>query len=98
MATVTLTLDKAAPNHGDTVTATYVVTGNDGTPAGPAQAAELSGDVTVGTETVHVSTVLTIPGTPAVPPLAETFTVPVVAGLTFKAVSGDPRKFTALVP
>ena len=98
MATVTLTVDKPTPNHGDTVTATYAVTGNDGTPAGAPQAAELSGDVTVGEETVHVSTVLTLPGSPSVPPLAETFAVPTVAGLTFKAVTGNPKVFTALVP
>lgn len=97
MATVTLTVDKSTPARGETVTATYTVSGNDGTPAGQPQAAELTGDVTVGAETVHVSTVLTLPGTPAVPPLAETFSVPTVAGLTFSATS-DPRKFTALVP
>ena len=96
MATVTLTVTPSAPARGETVTAEYVVTGNDGTPAGAPIATELAGDVTIGTETLHVSTVLTLPGTPAVPPLAETFTVPTATGLTFVATS-NPRKFTAQV-
>ena len=98
MATVTLTLDKTAPNHGDTVTATYVVTGNDGTPAGAAQTASIVGDVTVGPDTLHAVTTITLPGVPAVAPLAETFAVPTVTGLTFTPVAGNPKKFTALVP
>lgn len=97
MATVILTVTPASPARGDTVTAEYIVTGNDGVPAGPPQATELAGDVTIGDETLHVSTVLTLPGTPSVPPLPETFGIPTGGGLTFTATD-DPRKFTALVP
>lgn len=95
--TVSLTVLPSAPNHGDTVTATYAVVGNDGTPAGPPVQGSLVGDVTVGSDVLHAVTTLTLPGTPAVPPLPETFSVPVFSGLTFAATSA-PNVFTALVP
>lgn len=88
---VSLSVTPTAPNHGDTVTATYTVAGND--PIAP-QTASLEGDVTVGAETIHASTVLTLPGEPA---QEEAYTAPVCQGLTF-AATGDPKVFTSLVP
>lgn len=95
--TVSLAVVPSAPNHGDTVTATYAVAGNDGTPATPPIEGSLIGDVTVGTDVLHAVTTLTLPGAPAVPPLAQSYSVPTIAGLTFAATS-DPKVFTALVP
>lgn len=86
-----LTVTPAAPAHGDTVTATYTVTGNDPIPP---QVGTVTGKATVGEQDYEVSTTVTLPGTPAA---AESFTVPVMAGLTFVATA-DPRTFTALVP
>src|SRR6476660_6424105 len=95
--TVALAVTPSTPAHGQIVTATYAVSGNTGTPAGPAQAASVDGDVTLGGVVQHVSTSVTLPGTPAVPPLTEAYSVPVCAGLTFTA-TGDPHVFTAVVP
>jgi hypothetical protein len=86
-----LTVAPAAPNHGDTVTATYAVQGND--PA-PPTSATVSGDANVGGEDFEVSTTVSLPGTPALP---ETFAVPTCPGLTFSA-TGAPEVFTAVVP
>lgn len=94
---VTLTLDKTSPARGETVTATYAVTGNAGTPAGQPQQTTVHGVAVIGDQHIDVDTTLTLPGTPAVPPLSETFTVPTVTGLTFVATS-NPKVFTALVP
>lgn len=88
---VALNVSPAAPNHGDTVTATYVVSGNAGNPATDA---DVTGDATVGGTDFPVSAVVTIPATA---PLAETFAVPLCADLTFAATT-DPATFTALVP
>lgn len=95
--TAALVVTPSTPNHGDTVTATYSVTGNIGTPAGDPVAGSVIGDVTVGTDVLHAVTTITLPGTPAVAPLAEAYSVPVLAGLTF-AATGDPHVYTALVP
>jgi hypothetical protein len=82
----TLTVSPASPAHGDTVTATYAVSGN------AAQTAEVDGVAHFsGLPDVQVSTTLTLPKA------AESFDVPTVAGLTFKATA-DPHVFTALVP
>jgi hypothetical protein len=91
MVSASLTVAPAAPGHGDTVTATYTVTGNDPVPP---QGGVVSGSVTVGSEEFDVSTTVTLPGTPALP---ESFTVPTMLGLTFAATT-DPRVFVALVP
>ena len=88
--TVTLTVAPAEPAKGATVTATYAVSGNDPVPP---QTAVVSGDASVGEEVIHVSTALTLPGTPA---KAEAFDVPTCPGLTFKATA-DPHVFTAVV-
>lgn len=95
--TVSLAVSPTAPTSGQTVTATYTVSGNTGTPAGPAQEAVVSGVARIGDEDINVSTTLTLPGTPEVPPLSESFSVPTVAGLTFVATA-NPKVFTALVP
>lgn len=88
---VTLTVSPATPNHGDTVTATYAVTGND---VVPPQSATVNGVATIGGETYNVFTLVTLPGTDALP---ESFDVPTCDGLTFAATS-DPAVFTAVVP
>lgn len=86
-----LTVSPAAPAHGQTVTATYAVSGNN--PVAPTVAA-VTGDANVGGQDLIVTTTLTLPGTPAA---VETFAVPTCPGLTFTATA-DPHVFTALVP
>lgn len=80
-----------APASGDTITATYSVTGNDGTPP---QSARLDGSVVVGGTNYDVSTTITLP---AVAPADVTYEVPTCPGLTFVATA-DPAVFTAVVP
>lgn len=89
--TVSITIASSTPAHGDTVTATYAVLGND--PVPPMEGT-LEGDVTVGAEVIHAVTTLTFPGTAALP---ESFSVPTCPGLTFTATA-DPKVFAALVP
>ncbi len=88
---VTLAVSPPAPAHGQTVTATYTVTGNEGSPS---QVGTVSGEADIGGQHYDVFATITQPGTP---PLAEAFTVPVCPGLTFTA-TGDPHVFTAVVP
>ena len=88
---VTLTLDNPTPNHGDTVTATYAVSGNT---AVDAHDTAVDGDATIGTTDFPVTATVTIPATVVE---SETFAVPVCAELTFVATA-DPAVFTALVP
>lgn len=89
--TASLVLSNPTPAHGETITATYVVNGNDGTPAEPVT---VGGDVTIGGQDLEVMVVLT---KPAIDPLSETYSAPTCPGLTFEA-TGDPRVWTALVP
>lgn len=90
--TATLSVSPSAPKSGDTVTATYAVSGNDPTPD---KVIAVDGTVTIGADpAVPVSATVTLPGSPAKP---ETFTVPTCAGLTFKGTA-DPKVFTAIVP
>lgn len=89
--TATLTVTPASPAHGNTVTATYAVSGNDPVPP---VTETVSGDATIGGNVIHVTTSLTLPGTPAA---AQSFAVPTAAGLTFTATA-NPLVFTALVP
>jgi hypothetical protein len=91
MASLTLTLDKDHPAHGETVTATYAVLGNDGTPE---RSASISGTATVGDQPLTAAVVVTFP---AVDPLPVTYDAPTVAGLTFTATK-NPTVFTAVVP
>lgn len=90
MAALTLTLTPVAPNHGDTVTATYAVVGNDGTPP---QSAQVDGAAKVGDDDLQVSVVITLPGVDA---KTEEFWKPTCDGLTFVATS-DPKVWTAVV-
>lgn len=80
-----------APDHGDTLTVSYVVTGNDPTPP---SSSVVSGQVVVGGNPLSVNTTVTLPGTPAAP---VTYDVPQCDGLTFTATD-DPDTFTAVVP
>lgn len=91
MATAQLTVSPASPKHGQTVTATYTVTGNDGTPP---QTAQVTGKAAIGDQLLDVTVSLTLPGTE---PLPETFEVPIYDGLVFHETA-NPRVFTALVP
>ncbi len=56
---VTLTVTPSAPNHGDTVTARYVITGNDPVPP---TVSTVTGQATIGTEVLAVSTTPHPPG------------------------------------
>lgn len=78
---VTLNVTPTAPTAGQTVTATYTVTGN--TP-GPSSSATVEGSAIIGGIAYDVSTTLTVPGTPALP---QSFTVPTATGLTFTSTS-----------
>lgn len=89
--TVSLAVSPAEPAHGDTVTATYLVSGND--PVDP-KSATVSGLATIGDQTYNVFTLVTLPGTAALP---ESFEVPVCEGLVFAATE-DPKVFAAVVP
>ncbi len=91
LVSVSLSVSPSAPNHGDTVTAAYTVTGND---PGGATVGTVNGDVVIGGTDYKVSATVSLPGTPA---LAESFQVPVCPGLTFKATA-QPNVFTAVVP
>jgi hypothetical protein len=81
----------SAPAHGDTLTVTYTVSGND--PVDPSSA-QITGRVVVGGTPYDVFTSVTLPGTPAA---AVTYAVPACPGLTF-AATADPAAFTAVVP
>ena len=81
----------SAPHHGDTLTVTYTVTGND--PVDPS-AANVTGRVVVDGIPYDVSTSITKPGTPAAP---VSYAIPACPGLTFSATA-DPATFTAVVP
>lgn len=82
---VTLAVSPAAPAHGSTVTATYTVSGN------ASASGTVSGSAVIGTQTVAVSTTVTLPALP------QSFAVPTCPGLTF-AKTAAPNVFTALVP
>lgn len=88
---VDLVLDNPAPGHGDVVTATYIVTGNDGAPA---QDTEADGNANIGGENYPDSAPITLPGTPALP---QVFDTPTCLGLTF-VPTANPAVFTAVVP
>ena len=89
--TCDLGVDNSTPNHGDTITVTYTVTGND---AVDPSAATISGRVVVGGVGYDVSTSVTLPGTPAA---AVSYGVPACTGLDFLA-SADPAVFTSVIP
>jgi hypothetical protein len=86
-----INVDNPAPDHGDTITVTYSVDGND--PVDP-QGATVRGRVVVGGTAYNVSTQVTLPGTPAADVTYET---PTCDGLEF-AQGGSDAEFTAVVP
>jgi hypothetical protein len=86
-----LVVEPSAPGHGETVTARYIVSGNDGTPP---SGATVSGGIVVAGSEYDVSTTITLPGSPA-PEVS--YHIPLCEGLTF-AVTDDPAVFTAKVP
>jgi hypothetical protein len=86
-----LDANPSAPDHGDTLTVTYTVTGND--PTSPSTA-RISGHVVVGGQGFDVGTNITLPGSPAAD---VSYEVPECPGLTF-AATGEDNVFTAAVP
>jgi hypothetical protein len=85
--------DDTAPAHGQIVTFTYTVDGND--PVDPS-GATVSGAAVIGGTRYQVSTTMTLPGTPAA---SEQFEVPTADDptLVFVATS-DPESFTCAIP
>ena len=96
-AAATLTASNTSPAHGETITFTYTVTGNDGTPAVPPSADSVTGVAHVGTQDLAVATTVMLPGAPAVPPLPETYATPAGPPLVITPTA-DPHVFTAVVP
>jgi hypothetical protein len=84
--------DNTTPGHGDTLTVTYVVDGND--PIDPA-GATISGRAVVGGVPYDVTTTVTIPGSPAE---GEVFDVPTCPDLPGFTVTSNPAVFTTSVP
>jgi hypothetical protein len=84
--------DDSAPAHGQLVTFTYTVEGNDPIPS---QGSTTNGAVVVGGIRYEVSTSVTLPGTPAA---SEQFEMPTSdAGLVFSATS-EPSIFVCTIP
>lgn len=81
----------SAPQHGETITVVYEVTGND--PIDPTSA-QITGRVIVGGNPLDVATAITMPGTPA---QSVTYETPVCAGLTFVSTPNN-AVFTAVIP
>jgi hypothetical protein len=89
---VSLNADDTAPAHGQLVTFTYAVDGND---AIDPSSAVVSGAAVVGGVRYDVQTTMTVPGTP---PASEQFEVPASdAGWAFNATS-EPNIFTCAIP
>jgi len=89
---VSINADDTAPAHGQIVTFTYTVDGND---AIDPSSAVVNGAAVVGGVRYEVSTTMTAPGTP---PASEQFEVPTSdAGWTFSGTS-DPAVFTCTIP
>lgn len=89
---VSLNADDTAPAHGQLVTFTYTVDGND--PVEPSSAV-VKGAAVVGGTRYEVETTMTAPGTPAA---SENFETPTTdAGWTFESTS-DPESFVCRIP
>lgn len=88
-----INVDDPTPSHGQTVTFTYSVDGNDPIDA---SSATVSGAAVVGGVRYAVSTTMTAPGTPAG---SEQFEVPTSdqAGWVFLATD-NPAQFTCAIP
>jgi hypothetical protein len=89
--TCDMSVDDPQPAHGQTITVTYTVTGNE--PVDPSTAT-ISGRGVVGGVPYETTQDITIPGTPSA---VETFDVPTCQGLSFVSTS-DPAVFTAVIP
>lgn len=84
--------DDAAPTHGQLVTFTYTVDGNDPVPS---QGATVRGAAVVGGTRYEVETTMTLPGTPAA---SEQFEVPSSdVDLVFTGTS-EPNIFVCTIP
>jgi hypothetical protein len=85
--------DNPTPGHGETVTFTYNVDGNDPIPS---SGATVNGAAVVGGVRYDVSTTMTAPGTPAA---SEQFEVPTSdqPGWIFLA-GANPAQFTCTIP
>jgi hypothetical protein len=88
---VSLSVSPNSPASGQTITATYVVSGNGGSAAG---SATLTGSVKIGGTTYPCTAELTLGATPAA---AETFAVPTAPGLAFTKTPAA-NVFTAVAP
>jgi hypothetical protein len=88
-----INVDDPIPGHGQTVTFTYTVSGNDPVAA---SSATVSGAAVVGGVRYEVNTTMTAPGTPAA---SEQFEVPTSdqPGWIFLAGS-SPDQFTCTIP
>lgn len=89
---VSINADDTAPAHGQLVTFTYTVDGNDPVPS---SGATVSGAAVVGGVRYEVETTMTAPGTPAA---SEQFEVPVSdANWAFDPTS-EPNIFVCTIP
>lgn len=93
---VGFTVSNANPAHGEVITGTYAVSGNTGTPAGPSSVVHGTATAAVGTDHYDATFDVTIPGAPAVPPLAETYFAPVSTGISWVATA-DPKVWKGTV-
>ena len=87
-----INVDDPTPAHGDTITVTYSVDGND--PVDPTSAT-IRGRAVVGGIGYDVSTQVTLPGTPAAGVVYDVPTCPELPGFT---VTSDSSVFTTTVP
>lgn len=87
-----INVDDPAPGHGDTITVTYSVDGND--PVDPTSAT-ITGRVVVGGIGYDVNTQVTLPGTPAA---GVVYDVPQCAELPGFTATSDPAEFTTTIP
>lgn len=86
MATLTITLSPAAPNPGQTVTATYGITGADATD----RVLTVTGNATLDGQALTATGSFTLSHVKA-------YQAPTVSGLTF-APTADPKVWTAVCP
>ena len=89
----TLTVDDDTPGHGQTVTFTYNVDGNDPVDS---KSVQIQGAGVFNGQRMEVSTMMTAPGTPAA---SEQFEVPTCSepGWVFLATD-QPNEFTCTIP
>lgn len=89
---VSLNANDTTPAHGQLVTFTYTVDGNDPIPS---SSAVVKGAAVVGGQRFEVETTMTAPGTPAA---SENFEIPTSdAGWMFNSTS-EPNVFVCTIP